>query len=186
MCCQERFCGEVSLMHKAYTKIVKEKFSSALSVALSDFRLSRLQRNAHRGRLYSQNAGNGVTLFVALILHDNADEFSIDIGFSRDGLCPEESFFLAPNETSPCQVFCSVCPSFGGIKTRGGLSKSIYRLTSRKQGWSKPEQSPCRPRSSTQRLIRLLVTPFEVCGSMQFPTSMHFKVKALCCRRHSC
>lgn len=99
MCCQERFCGEVSLMHKAYTKTFKEKFSSALSVALPDFRLSRLQRNAHRGRLYSQNAGNGVTLFVALILHDNADEFSIDIGFSRDGLCPEESFFLAPNET---------------------------------------------------------------------------------------
>ena len=86
-------------MHSAYTKIVKEKFGAALQVIFPEFRVSRLQRKSSGGSLYRASAFAGLTLFILLIIHDNADEFNIDIGFSRDGLCPEESFFLNPNNT---------------------------------------------------------------------------------------
>lgn len=86
-------------MHSAYTKVVKGKFGAALQTAFPEFRLSRLQRRAHGGRLYQSSPNAELTLFILLVIHDNADEFNLDIGFSRDGLCPEEDFFLNPNDT---------------------------------------------------------------------------------------
>ena len=86
-------------MHKDYIKIVKAKFGAALQAALPEFYLSRLQRKANGGRLYQSSPRVDLTLFIILIIHDNADEFNLNIGFSRDGLCPEEAFFLSPVDT---------------------------------------------------------------------------------------
>ena len=85
-------------MHKDYTKVVKAGFGAALQAALPEFSVSRLQRKSG-GCLYQSSPGAGLTLFIDLIIHDNADEFTLDIGFSRDGLCPEEDFFLNPGDT---------------------------------------------------------------------------------------
>ena len=86
-------------MHSAYTKIVKEKFGAALQVTFPEFRVSRLQRKSNGGCLYQSSSFAHLTLFILLIIHDNAEEFTLDIGFSRYGLCPEENFFLNPNDT---------------------------------------------------------------------------------------
>lgn len=86
-------------MHKDYIKIVKAKFGAALQAALPEFYLSRLQRKANGGHLYQSSPRVDLTLFIILIIHDNADEFNLNIGFSRDGLCPEEAFFLSPVDT---------------------------------------------------------------------------------------
>lgn len=86
-------------MHKDYTKVVKAKFGAALQEALPEFQPSRLQRKANGGCLYQCMSGDSLTLFILLVVHDNADEFNLDIGFSGDGLCPEGSFFLDPSDT---------------------------------------------------------------------------------------
>lgn len=157
MCCQDECCGEVSLVHKAYTKTVEEKFGSALSEALPDFRLSRLQRNAHGGRFYSQAIGNGVTLFVALILHDNAEEFNIDIGFSRNGLCPEESFFLNPNDTFALPSILFRLSEFWGDKDPWWVIEGYLPVDKQKTRWEQTGTIALPPEEFNPKIDVLIV-----------------------------
>ena len=72
-------------MHKEYTKPLKAQFGTALAQAFPNFALSRLQRKAFGGRLYQYAPCSDLTLFIALVIHNNSDDFNVDVGFSRAG-----------------------------------------------------------------------------------------------------
>ena len=99
MSCPGEFCGEgrgnAQILHESRQRKVR----ATLQAAFPEFRLSQLQRKANGSRLYQASPHVDLTLFILLVIHDNADEFNLDIGFSLEGLCPEESFFLSPADT---------------------------------------------------------------------------------------
>jgi len=95
-------------MKTAYRSAVVKRFHMLFSEQFPQFvlRMGR-DKDMPGSRLYRRVVSDSLVLFVYLIIHDNADEFNIDIGHGPDGSPPDETFFVKPAEmaASPASLF---------------------------------------------------------------------------------
>jgi len=86
-------------MKTAYRSAVVKRFHALFSAQFPQFVLRRgRDRDMPGSRLYCRMVSDRLFLFVHLIIHDNADEFNVDIGHGPNTSPPIESFFAKPPE----------------------------------------------------------------------------------------
>ena len=87
-------------MRKEYANSARKLFQDRLQNALPQFKPRKGELNVSPGnRLYRFVVAGDLSLYIYLVIHDNADEFNIDIGHSKDVRFPIEVFFVKPEET---------------------------------------------------------------------------------------
>jgi len=95
-------------MKSAYRNAVARRFHVLFSGQFPQFVLRKgRDRDMPGSRLYYRVISDSLVLFVYLIIHDNADEFNIDIGHGPSKSPPVESFFGKPAEmlAMPASLF---------------------------------------------------------------------------------
>ena len=87
-------------MRKEYAASVRKCFQACLKDVMPQFELRKGEENVAMGdRLYRCVVSSDLILYVYLVIHDNADEFNLDIGHSRNDVFPIEMFFTEPKTT---------------------------------------------------------------------------------------
>ena len=86
-------------MKSVYRNAVAKLFHALFSEQFPQFNLRKgCDKDMPGSRLYRRVISDDLILFVYLIIHDNADEFNIDIGHGPTESPPIESFFTKPPE----------------------------------------------------------------------------------------
>ena len=95
-------------MKTTHRNAVIKHFHAQFSAQFPQFVLRKgRDRDMPGSRLYCRMVSDRLFLFVYLIIHDNADEFNIDIGHGPSESPPVESFFAKPAEmlAMPASLF---------------------------------------------------------------------------------
>jgi len=86
-------------MKTAYRNAVVKRFHALFSAQFPQFVLRRgRDRDMPGSRLYCRTVSDRLFLFVYLIVHDDADDFNVDVGHGPSEAPTIESFFVKPPE----------------------------------------------------------------------------------------